>query len=129
MKHVRTISLALLLGSYAGAWALEVVCIDVLERQRISETYTELLSKYGLHAVAQEFLDASADTQDLREEVSACQKKPDEPSLQRCDNLAKQYEIKRSQRDATIARFKTALELQEYLLTLQLKLERPLCQK
>jgi hypothetical protein len=129
MKHIRTFSLALLLGSYSGAWALEVVCIDAVERQRISETYAELLAKYGLHAVAQEFLDASADTQDLREEISVCQQKHDEPALKLCENLAKQYEIKRSQRDAMIARFNVAMGLQDYLFTLKMKLERPLCEK
>jgi hypothetical protein len=81
------------------------------------------------HKVAQEFLVVINETQDLKEQVGACQKNLDKPDLQRCDPLVKQYNAKRIQQQAMNDRFEAAKDMENYLLTLKAKLERPQCQK
>ena len=130
MKRIHLFSFALLLvGFSAASWAVETTCIDAEEYQRLSKTYTELLGRYDLPTIAQEFLDVSSATVDLKEQVNACQKSLDKSDQQRCDPLVKQSNAKRIERNALMSRFNAAIDMQEYMLTLKLQLERPQCGK
>lgn len=130
MKPIHTFTLVLLIAGHShGLWAEEVGCIDEIEYQKANETYTDMFAKYDLPTVAQEFLEATSATENLKEQVSTCQKTINEPDQNRCDPLVKQYNDKRIERDALSKRLSVALKMQEYLLTLKLKLERPRCGK
>lgn len=130
MKPIRTLTLLVLIAAHShGLLAEEVGCIDELDYQKAKETYADMFAKYDLPTIAQEFLEATSATENLKEQVSTCQKNLNEPDQNRCDPLAKQFNDKRIQRDALSQRLSVALKMQEYLSTLKLKLERPRCAK
>jgi hypothetical protein len=130
LKRIHIFSLALLLAGFSWAsWAAETTCIDAEEYQKLSKTYADLFARYDLPTIAQEFLDVSGATVDLKEQVNACQKSFEKSDQQRCDPLVKQSNAKRIERDALMSRFNAAIDMQEYMLTLKLKLERPQCGK
>jgi hypothetical protein len=131
MKRIRTLSLALLTAPFSNAvWAApQIACISPTEYESVSKIYADLFPKYDLVTVAQEFLDVINETQDLKERVGACQKNLDKPDLQRCDPLVKQYDAKRIQQQAMNDRFEAAKDMENYLSTLKLKLERPRCER
>lgn len=128
-ERIRTLSLALSTAAFAVAApaAAQVACIDPAEYQNASRIYADLFSKYDLATVAQQYLDLIDETQDLKEQVSACRKDPDKPDPLRCDPLVRRYDAKRLQQQAMNDRFEAAKEMENYLLTLKLKLERPQC--
>lgn len=126
----RQILLILCIGAPCGVCAAaEGVCIDAVQYQRLSQRYADLFSRFDLTSIAQEYVDVSVDAQDLKEKIDACRKTTPEPGQQGCDPLAKQYDTKVSQLKAIQNRLFTALNMQEYLLTLKLTLEQPQCGK
>ena len=130
MKPIRTLMLVVLIAAHShGVLAEEVGCIDEIDYQKANETYADMIAKYDPPTVAQEFLEATSATENLKEQVSTCQKNLNEPDQNRCDPLVKQYKDKKIERDTLSQRLSVALKMQEYLLTLKLKLERPRCGK
>jgi hypothetical protein len=128
IRPIRTLMLAVLFAAqFHELHAEEAGCIDETEYQKAKATYTDVFAKYDLPTVAQEFLEAVSSTEDFKDQVSVCQKNLDESEQNRCDPLVKQYNDKKIERDALKNRFSVALQMQEYLLTLKLKLERPHC--
>ena len=119
-----------LIATYThGVLAEEVGCIDEIDYQKTKGTYADMIAKYDPPTVAQAFLEATSATENLKEQVSTCQKTLNDPDQNRCDPLVKQYNDKRIVRDDLSKRLSVALKMQEYLLTLKLKLERPRCAK
>ncbi len=109
--------------------AAEIECTDAVELQRASTTYADLLTRYDPPPIAQELLDLLAATQELKVRLNACQSPSDIPDRQTCDALATQYLGMQAKRDAVLRRLSLAMGMQEYLLTLKLKLERPRCEQ
>jgi hypothetical protein len=130
MKRILGLSLAVVIAIYSlGSWAEEAVCIDETDYQRTKEQYTDLLSKYDLPSLAQKFLDAISSAEDLKEQATTCKNNLNEANPKRCDPLVNQYKDKLSERNDLSKRFTLANDMQEYILTLKLKLERPRCAK
>jgi cell fate (sporulation/competence/biofilm development) regulator YmcA (YheA/YmcA/DUF963 family) len=130
MKRILLFSLAVVIAGYSlGLLAEEVVCIDETDYQKTKDIYTNLISKYDLPSLAQKFLDAKNAAEDLKKQVTTCQNNLNEAEQKRCDPLVKQYKDKLSERNDLSKRFTLANEMQEYILTLKMKLERPLCVK
>jgi len=130
MKRIMLFSLAIVIAGYAlGSWAQETICIDETDYQNTKERYTDLLSKYDMPSLAQKFLDAISATEDLKEQVTNCQNNLNEADPKRCDPLAKQYKDKLSERNELSKRLTLANEMQQYILWLKVKLERPRCAK
>ncbi len=100
-----------------------------MEYQKTKEIYADLFSKYDLPTVSQELLEAISSTQDLKEQVNTCRKNLNEADQKRCEPLVMQYNARRVERDALSNRLSMALKMQEYLLTVKLTLERPICGK
>jgi len=130
MKQILLFSLAVVIAGYSlGAWAKEGACIDETDYQRTKDIYSDLLAKYDLPSLAQKFLDAINAAEDLKNQVTTCQNNLNEADQKSCDPLVKQYKDKLSERNDLSKRFTLANEMQEYILTLKVKLERPLCVK
>ncbi len=131
MKRILTFWLTsiIIVGYSHNLWSAQANCVDEVEYQKIKEIYTDLFSKYDLPTVSQELLEAIGATQDLKEQVNACQKNLNDADPKRCEPLVQQYNAKRIQRDALSKRLSIALEMQEYLLTVKMMLERPICGK
>ena len=130
MKANHTILLVILVASYTPCLlAAEVECIDEIDYQKTQDIYTDLFAKYDLPTLSKDFLEAVSTTRDLSNRVDACQKSTNETDLKNCDLLKKQYSDKRIEQDSLSQRFSVAFKMQEYLLTLKLKLERPKCAK
>lgn len=131
VKRLQALSFALCTAALSSAtWAApQTACIDPAEYESVKKIYADLFAKYDLATVAQEFLDLIYETQDLKDQVSACQKNLDKSEQQGCDPLAKQYDAKRIQQQAMNDHFEAAKDMENYLLTLKAKLERPQCQK
>jgi len=130
MKRILLFSLAVVIAGYSlGSWAEGVVCIDETDYQRTKDIYTDLLSEYDLPSLAQRLLDAINAAEDLKKQVTICQNNLNEADQIRCDPLVKQYKDKLSERNDLSKRFTLANEMQEYILTLKVKLERPPCVK
>ena len=116
-------------GCHGVGIAADMGCIDPADYQRLAPRYADLLAKYDLPPIAQEFIDVGSDTQDKKAEVNACRKNASELDPQRCDKLAKEYDALASRLEGIQDRFYTALSMQEYLLTLKLTLQQPQCGK
>lgn len=116
-------------GNFHGLRAEEIGCIDEAEYQKTRDFYADTFAKYDLPTVSQEFLEAISATEDLKDQVSDCQKQIGNHSSRSCDSLVTQLATKENERDALKTRFSMALQMQEYLMTLKVKLERPLCTK
>jgi hypothetical protein len=130
MKLIHTISLGVMIaGCSHGLWAAEVACMDAMEHQKISETYADLSAKYDLQTISQEFLDLFNATRDLKEQVNSCKRSVNEHDPKYCDVLAQQYKTKRMEQEALVRRLYVTIDMQQYLLTLKLRLERPICGK
>jgi len=125
----RTLLVLLFSAFRIVAAAAEPACIDTVEYQRLSQRYADLFSRFDLTSIAQEYVDVSVDAQDLKDKINACRKNTPEPGQQSCDPLAKEYDAKVSQLKAIQNRLYDALNMQEYVLTLKLKLEQPQCGK
>jgi hypothetical protein len=130
VKRICAFLLALIVSGYSRvSFASEIACIDEVEYERISKAYADLSSKYDMLAVAQELYDLSMETKDLKQQVAACQKNLKESDQQACDELVRQYKTKQTRRDAVTVRFNAATDMQDYIATLKLKMDRPRCQK
>jgi hypothetical protein len=130
MRLIRPLMLLLVITTYSyGLSAEEVGCIEEAEYQKTKGDYADTFAKYDLPTVSQEFLDAINATDDLREQLTNCQKNISDHAPKSCDALAEQYNAKRTQMNALKTRLSMALQMQEYLMTLKVKLERPICAK
>jgi hypothetical protein len=126
----RGILLVLFINSICGVvMAAETACIGPAEYRRLSQRYADLFSKFDLTSVAQKYVDISVDAEDLKADINTCRKNISETDQQRCNALEAQYETKASQIKDLEHRFYAALNMQEYLLTLKLKLEELPCGK
>ena len=129
-KRTYAFLLALIISGYSSvSFASEIVCIDEVEYERVSKTYADLSSKYDMLTVAQELYDLSMETKDLKQQVVACQNNLKESDQQACDELVRQLKAKQTRRDAVTVRFNAATDMQDYIATLKLKMDRPRCQK
>ncbi len=129
-KRICAFLLALTFSGYSWvSLASEIACIDEVEYERFSKAYADLSSKYDILTVAQELYDLSMATKDLKEQVAACQKNLKESDQQACDELLRQYKAKQTRRDAVTVRFNAATDMQDYIATLKLKMDRPRCKK
>lgn len=130
MKRILLFSLAAIFAGYSlGSGAAEVACIDETDYQKTKDIYTDLLSKYDLPTLAQKFLEAKNAAEDLNKQATTCQNNPKEADQKSCESLVKRYQDKLSERNDLGKRLTLANEMQEYILTLKVKLERPLCVK
>jgi hypothetical protein len=134
MRRSRLTRLALLLMAAATAVHAQLVpskpaCIDEAEYERLSKHQAELQARFDLPAIAQEILDVGSETEDLKQQANACPKSADAKDEQACDALVKRYKAKRIELNALIDRFYAATDVQQYLLMLKSKLERPRCGK
>ena len=93
----------------------------------MEKTYADLFAKYDLLTVAQEFLDKVRQVQDLKERLSDCRKTSVASDTENCVVLQKQYAAGQVQRNLIQARFNNAIGMEQYLMTLKLKLARPRC--
>ena len=125
-----TLWLPCMIAGYShNLWSAQVDCIDETEYLKTKEIYADLFSKYDLPTASQELLDAISATNDLKEQVNTCRKNLNEADQKRCEPLVNQYNAKRIERDALSKRLSMALQMQEYLLTVKFRLERPICGK
>ena len=130
MRLIRPLMLLLAIAAYSyGLSAEEVGCMDEAEYQKAKGDYADTLAKYDLPTVSQEFLEAISATEDLKEQVGNCQKTISDHAPKSCDALAELYNAKRIEMNALKNRLSMALQMQEYLMTLKVKLERPICAK
>jgi hypothetical protein len=111
------------------AWAAETACLDAMEYQRLAKRYDDLTAQFDLPPIAQVFLDVSNETQDLKEQVTACRKDHSASERQGCASLAKQHDAMKVRQEAAYDRFNAALDMQEYLYSLKLRLLQPKCGK
>ena len=125
----RTLPILVINAVCGVAVAAETICIDTVEYRRLAQRYAELYSKFDLTTVAQEYVDVSVDIEDLKASITACRKNSSGTDQQQCEPAAKQYDAKMSRLKEIEDRFYAALNMQEYLLTLKLKLEQPQCAK
>ena len=125
----RTLLALLVNAACSAATAAETTCIDPVEYRRFSQRYADLFPKFDLTSVAQEYVDVSVDLEDLKNSVTECRKNSPETGQQQCDPVTQQYNTKAAQLKDVERRFYAALNMQEYLLTLKLKLEQPQCEK
>ena len=105
-----------------------VDCVAAADHQRLQQNYDDLFARFDLATVTQRLIDVSNECSDLKDQMAACRansSKADGP--QNCDAVAAQYAAKLDERKAAQDRLGTALDMDEYLLTLKLRLEKPLC--
>ena len=112
-----------------ASWADGTVCIDATEYRRLAKRYDDLRAQFDLPNIAQEFLDVSGETQDLKEQVTACRKNVPASDRQDCAVPAGQYGAMLVRLEMIGNRFNTALDMQEYLHSLKLRLEQSQCEK
>ncbi|HTN94289.1 MAG TPA: hypothetical protein VMJ33_06905 [Gallionella sp.] len=130
MKRILAFWLSSMIAGYShNLWSAQADCIDEMKYQKTREIYADLFAKYDLPTVSQELLGAISATNDLKEQVNTCRKNLNETDQERCEPLVEQYNAKRVERDALSNRLSMALKMQEYLLTVKLMLEQPICGK
>ena len=107
-----------------------VHCVDAADYRRLQQNYDDLSARFDLATVTQRLIDVGNECSDLKDQMAVCRAnsgKADGP--QNCDAVAAQYAAKLNDRKAAQDRLGTALDMDEYLLTLKLRLEKPLCDK
>lgn len=124
-------SLAILVAASLchDSWGTERACLEPAKHQRLQKTYDDLNSQFDLPTIAQAYLDLSGETSDLKKKVRACRKGDPASTAQDCTGLAKQYGAQMLRQQALTSRFNTALDMQEYISSLKLRLLEPECGK
>lgn len=119
----------------AGASAIQaapveqISCINAGEYAQLKRRYDDYQSRFGLAVVARELLDFDGKMRELRAQLTVCRKAAAPAGEPRCEPLARQLEDREREQPAVTKRFNTALEMQEYLSALELRLERPQCKE
>ena len=130
MARNRIILVALIVAGIAHAAPSDnVVCINVADYQRLRQNYDSLFARFDLATVTQRFIDVSSEVSDLKDQLKACRDSSGEKDQQDCDPLATQYDAKMRERQSVQDRLVIAVDMDEYLPTLKLRLEQRQCEK
>jgi hypothetical protein len=109
-------------------WAADGICIAASEYQQLKKRYVALSTQFDMATAAQEFLEVNKETQNLKAQLLVCQKNAPESNQDECHPLEKQYNALLDHRASVTDRFNNALDMQEYLSTLKLRLETSPCE-
>ena len=108
-------------------WGDEGTCLKREEHEWVKAKYDDLVSRYDLATVARRLLELNNEAEALKDQASACGK--DASGGQRCTAVRRELQAKLEDESSTADLLNTALEMQTYILTLQVRLERPVCER
>jgi hypothetical protein len=111
---------AVIAVAHAG-WTADGACLAADEREWVNKMYTDYASRYDAARVAQEYLDLTEATQALKDQVRACR--------EGCEALRRELAAKLREQGEAAESLNSAVTMQSFLATLQLRLERPSCPK
>ena len=104
-------------------------CLDQATHDRLQQHYTDLSARFDLATLSQGVIDAAGEAGDLKGRLAACRKVAPGSERPDCDSLAKRLAGKEAESQALQDRLAEALDMDEYLATLRLRLQRPPCAK
>jgi|GEM_PF-4597734 len=111
----------------SNALSEEPRCTTLNDRSSIAEMYTKLNAQFDLSAAAQTFLEASQEAYKLKENEANCRRENPAHDSSSCVAEKQAYAERLAQRDAAKHHFSTAIEMQDYLMTLKWRTGLPLC--
>ena len=122
-------TLGVLVFHATDARSADEVCLDSKEHDWVKAQYDDLFARYDTAKVARHFLQLNNEAGVLRDQVASCAESGGEPTSNQCPALRRQLEAKLAEERQAADTLTTALQMQTYILTLQLRLERPICQQ
>jgi hypothetical protein len=130
MARNRIILVALIVAGIAQAAPPgNVVCINAADYQRLRQHYDNLFALYDLATVTQRFIDVSNEASDLKDQLKVCRDSSGEKGQQDCDSLTSHSDAKMRERQSVQNRLVIAVDMDEYLPALKLRLEQRQCEK
>jgi hypothetical protein len=102
-------------------------CMKATEYEQLQQRYADLSERFDLASLAQQLVDAASEAGDARSQLAACRKNLAAVSRTDCNSLSDQLAEKETKRIAVQERLSTALDMDEYLATLKLRLEQSRC--
>jgi hypothetical protein len=110
----------------SGARAAGVDCISADERRWVAHTYDNFVAKYDLTKRSQALIEVNNATIDAEDRLAAC-RNSSKGAPEECAALAQQVRSAKMERQRAANRLDTALQMQAYVTTLQIRLDRPAC--
>ena len=101
-------------------------CMKATDYAQLRQRYADLSARFDLASLAQQMVDAASAAGDARAALAACRRNATEGGGD-CASLAAQLAAKEAESAAVQERLATAIDMDEYLATLKLRLERPPC--
>jgi len=111
----------------SSARAGSVDCIGADERRWVAQTRDKYASEYDITKHAQALIALNSATVDLEDRLKTCRDSGSGPAGE-CGSITRELEARKAQRERAADGLRTALQMQPYLSTLQIRLERPSCQ-
>ncbi|HZQ72562.1 MAG TPA: hypothetical protein VFB08_06575 [Burkholderiales bacterium] len=120
-------ALAVLAVATGSARAAGVDCMGAEERRWVMQALDKYALEYDVTKHAQALIALNSATLDLEDRLKAC-RDSGTASAGGCGSIARELEASKAQRERAADSLRTALQMQPYLSTLQIRLERPSCQ-
>ncbi|RTL48511.1 MAG: hypothetical protein EKK46_15665 [Rhodocyclaceae bacterium] len=103
-------------------------CVEAATHDRLQQTYDELTSRFDLAGLTQQLIDIGSETTDLKLRLAACKRESKNPNQEDCAVLATRYADSSKAQASIENRLSAAIDMQEYIATVKVRLERSVCQ-